>query len=133
MVPDTSTAAAQLMSPAPVVRIRGWLTPGGAMITRLTVSAPRGVTITVRCFGSRSCPSKALTRAAAAQVRRGKVTRLKALEGRFRAGTRFVISVTKPGAIGKHTLIRVRKGKQPFRRDLCLFPGSRKPAACPAG
>jgi hypothetical protein len=131
LVPDTTSPAAKLMSPAPLVRIQGFLTPGGAMITRLTVRAPRGVTISVRCFG-RGCERRALTRAAAV-VRRAKVTRLKSFEGRVRAGTRFVIRVTKPGAIGKHTVIRIRRGKQPARRDRCLYPGSRKPVACPAG
>jgi hypothetical protein len=131
IAPDTTPPSPRMMNPSPLVRIQGWLTPGGAMITRLTVRAPRGVKITAHCFG-RGCSRKVLTRAAAA-ARRGRVTRLRAFEGRFRAGTRFVITVTRPGAIGKHTIIRIRRDKQPFRRDRCLFPGSEKPAACPTG
>ena len=44
-----------LMQPFPVIRIRGKLTPGGARVTLLTVKAPRGASISLRCFG-RSCP-----------------------------------------------------------------------------
>ena len=43
-----------------------------------------------------------------------------------------MIRVTRPGYIGKHTTIRIRRGKQPLRRDLCLYPGNPEPATCPA-
>jgi hypothetical protein len=42
-----------------------------------------------------------------------------------------VISVTRPGFIGKHTLIRIRRGKPPVRVDRCLYPGTKRPTACP--
>jgi hypothetical protein len=93
------------------------------MISALTVRAPRGARISVRCFGA-GCPRESLARAT-------KVTRLKAFEGRLRAGTRLVIRVTRAGFVGKHTTIRIRRGKAPARRDCCLYPGSGKPAACP--
>jgi hypothetical protein len=135
---EEAKAPPRMMRPAAVVRIRGWLTDAGATISLLTVTAPRGVTISARCHG-RSCPRRALTRtaavapAAAAVARRAKVTRLQALEGPLRAGTRLEISVTRPGFIGKHTVFRIRRDKAPARRDRCLYPGSRKPATCPAG
>lgn len=121
------TAPLRMMRPTPIVRVRGWLTPGGAVITRFSVRAPRGARITARCYG-RGCPRKVVRRKA-----RHRTTRLKRFEGRIRAGTRFVISVRKGRAIGKHTVIRLRSGKAPARRDRCLAPGSRKPIACPTG
>jgi hypothetical protein len=112
-----------MMRPAPTVRISGRLTRSGAMITRLSVRAPRGARIAVRCRG-RGCPRRSLARPAA-------VTRLRAFERHLRAGIRLEIRVTRAGFIGKHTLIRIRLGKVPWRRDSCLFPGSNRPARCP--
>jgi hypothetical protein len=127
--PQTPAASAEralrMMRPAPLVRIRGWLTTSGAMISHLSVRAPRGARVSVRCHG-RGCPRKSLARMT-------KLTRLGAFEHRLRAGTRLVISVTRAGFIGKHTVIRIRRGKAPTRRDLCLYPGSKGPAKCPAG
>ena len=60
-----------------------------------------------------------------------KVTRLWSYEGMLRAGARLVIRVTRPGYIGKHTTIRIRRGKTPARTDRCLFPGATAPTACP--
>ena len=122
--PAVSTAPLKMMSPAAVVRIRGWLTGSGARITLLSVRAPKGATISVSCSGP-SCP-----RSAPAQST--KVTRLNTFEGRLRAGTRLVIRVTRPGFLGKHTSIAVRRGKAPTRRDRCLYPGAKGPVACPA-
>jgi hypothetical protein len=113
-----------MMRPFPLVRIRGWLTSRGAMIEALTVRGPRGVSISVRCDG-RGCPRGRLARSA-------KVTRLKAFHGFLPAGARLEIRVTRPGFVGKHTLIRIRRGKAPVRRDRCLLPGSGRPRACPA-
>ena len=114
----------KLMRPSPLVRIRGWLTERGARLTLLTVRAPKGARISVRCSGI-GCPRSAPAQAA-------EVTRLRAYEGMLRAGARLVIRVTRPGYIGKHTTIRIRRGEQPLRRDLCLYPGNPEPATCPA-
>ena len=113
------------MRPAPLVRIRGWLTERGARITLLTVRAPKGARISVGCTGV-GCPRNAPAQAA-------EITRLRAYEGMLRAGARLVIRVTRPGFIGKHTVIRIRRGKQPLRRDRCLVPGDSRPKACAAG
>jgi hypothetical protein len=93
------------------------------LIERLSVRAPRGVTIRVRCRGD-GCPRRKLARSTA-------VTRLRAFERHLRAGIRLEIRVTRSGFIGKHTVIRIRRGKVPWRRDRCLFPGSNVPARCP--
>jgi hypothetical protein len=114
-----------MMRPFPLVRIRGWLTARGAIIEALTVRGPRGLRISVRCRG-RGCPRRHLARSAT-------VTRLKAFQGFLPAGVRLEIRITRPGFVGKHTLIRIRRGKPPVRRDRCLFPGSGRPRACPAG
>jgi hypothetical protein len=114
----------RMMSPAPLVRIRGRLTRTGARITLLTVRAPRGARIAVRCSGRR-CPARRWSRTAT-------LMRIPRFQASFVAGTRLVISVTKAGRIGKHTTIVIRRGKAPTRLDRCLVPGSRKPVKCPA-
>jgi hypothetical protein len=48
----------------------------------------------------------------------------------LRAGARMVVSVTRRGYVGKRTVIVVRQGRPPSRRDACLFPGSRIARAC---
>lgn len=119
-----ATAPLRMMSPAPIVRLRGRLTRSGARITLLTVKAPRGAQITVRCAG-KGCPAKRWGRTAS-------LTRVTRFQAALPAGTRLLISVTKPGRIGKHTLIVIRRGKAPKRLDRCLMPGKRRPVACPA-
>jgi hypothetical protein len=116
--------ALRKMSPAPVVRIRGRLTRSGARITLLTVRAPRGARIALRCFG-RGCPARRWAGTAS-------LTRIARFQGPLPAGTRLVVSVTKPGRIGKHTTIVIRRGAAPTRRDRCLMPSARKPVRCPA-
>jgi hypothetical protein len=106
------------------VRIRGWLTRTGARVTLLTVRAPRGARITVRCTGPR-CPRRRIARLS-------RIVHLKPYEQVLRAGVRLEISVTRPGFVGKLTIIKMRKGKAPVRQDLCLFPGARKARACSA-
>jgi hypothetical protein len=119
----TVRTAPRLMRPAPIVRIAGALTPRGARVTLLSVRAPRGAKITLRCTGG--CPRRALAVATA-------LTRLRAFERDLNAGTRLVIRVTRPGYVGKHTLIRIRRGKPPSRIDRCLYPGSNTPRRCAA-
>ena len=120
---DEQAASPRMMSPAPVVRIRGRLTRSGARITLLTVRAPRGARITVRCIGRR-CPARRWARTAS-------LTRVRRFQSAFPGGPRLVISVTKPRRIGKHTTIVIRRGKPPTRLDRCLMPGARKPVECP--
>ena len=60
------------------------------------------------------------------------MTRLVRFQRVLPGGTQLIITVTKPGRIGKHTTIAIRRGKAPTRRDRCLMPGARKPVACPA-
>lgn len=119
-----SDERAALLDPFPVVRIRGYLTPAGARVRALTVRAPADTRVAVTCAG-RSCPRPAWSRAAG-------LVHLRPYEVRLRAGVRLTIAVTRPGRIGKHTVITLRKGKAPARRDRCLYPGGAAPRACPA-
>jgi hypothetical protein len=123
-VRDAQAQTPRMMNPLPVVRIRGRLTASGARITLLTVRAPRGARITVRCFGRR-CPARRWAGTAS-------LTRIARFQRAMPAGVRIVITVTKPRRVGKHTLITIRRGAAPTRRDRCLMPGSRKPVRCPA-
>jgi hypothetical protein len=119
---EQASRPARMMSPAPIVRIRGRLTRTGARITLLTVRAPRGARITLRCAG-RGCPAGRWARTAS-------LIRITRFETVLRAGARLVIAVTKPGRIGKRTTIVIRRGKAPRRIDRCLVPGARKAVRC---
>jgi hypothetical protein len=112
------------IDPFPVVRIRGWLTSTGARVTLLTVRAPRGARIKVRCTG-RSCPKRGYAHATV-------LVHLKPYERILKAGVKLEISITRPGYVGKYTSIKLRRGKAPLRRDLCLYPGARKARVCSA-
>src|SRR3954454_21781450 len=117
-------ATLRRLSPFPIVRIKGYLTRTGARVTMLTVRAPRRATITVRCTGS-GCPRKRYARAT-------KLVHLRPYQRLLRGNMKLVISVTRRGFVGKQTTIRLRRGKAPTRRDLCLFPGVRKAKSCSA-
>ena len=58
------------------------------------------------------------------------VTRLGEFGRELPGGTRLEIRVTRAGFVGKHTLIHIRRGKPPSRRDRCLYPGSSAPRRC---
>jgi len=126
----------RLLSPFPIVRIAGRIGRKGTRFRVLSVDAPRGASVTVRCTGRR-CPFKARTRAASAGKHlayAARKVRVRKLERRLiRAGTMIRIYVTKTGMIGKYTSIRVRRGKPPRRADRCLLPtDKRKPVICPS-
>jgi hypothetical protein len=124
-----------LMSPFPVVRITGKVTRKGARIKRLTVRAPYGSTIAVRCHG-RSCPfhrsNRTLTLIGSTKTP-AKTIRVRKLEHRLlRRGASIKVLVSKAGEIGKYTRFRIRGGRPPVRSDLCLTPGSTVPQECPS-
>jgi hypothetical protein len=134
--PGSSVASKQLrlMSPFPVVRITGKVVRGGARIKSLTVQAPYGATVRVRCRG-RGCPfhgsSKTLALVGKAKTP-SKTLRIKKLEHRLlRAGASIKVLVSRSGEVGKYTRFLIRRGKPPRRTDLCLLPGVTEPAECP--
>jgi PKD repeat protein len=124
----TTSRPALLMSPFPVVRLRGRILRRSVRVELLSVQAPLGARITVRCTGH-GCPFRVAVR----RSRSGhRVVRFTGLNHLLRAGTVIQIMVTKPGRIGKYTRFVIRSGAPPTRRDRCLAPGSSRPTACPA-
>jgi PKD repeat protein len=116
-----------VLNPFPIIHIRARVVGGLVHIDLLTVKAPSGATVQVRCHG-KTCPVARLTQ----RVRRGaKTVRFRRLEKRVRAGTVLEIFVTGRGAIGKYTRFKFRPGAAPSRRDLCLPAGSMRPGRCP--
>ena len=130
---DATDRAPRHMRPRPLVRIRGYLTTNGARVTLLSVRAPGGARIVVRCRG-RGCPTRRMSRTVDPDrlARTRGVTRLSRFERILRAGIRLTITVTKPDRIGKHTTIRIRRGAAPVRVDRCLLPNRSRPVACPS-
>jgi hypothetical protein len=118
---DLGDDTVQYLRPFPVVRIKGTLVRGGARVSLLKVTAPRGVRVGVTCR-KRGC-----------DVRRrlSGSGRIRALERFLRARTRITIRVSRPGMIGKYVRVVIRDGSAPKRHDACLLPGSTTPAPCP--
>jgi hypothetical protein len=116
--------SAPRLDPFPIVRIRGRLTRRGAHVRLLTVTAPKGARIAVRCQG-RGCPRSRWAGTAS-------LVHVAPFERVLRAGVRLTIAVTRPGYVGKHTVIVLRRGKPPARRDRCLYPGDARPRSCTA-
>jgi hypothetical protein len=113
-----------LLSPFPVVRIRGYFASKGARITLLSVRGPHSARISVRCVG-RGCPRRSLSLPSAP-------ARLHPFERFLPAGTRLQISVARPGRIGKYASFLIRAHRAPLRTDRCLMPGRSRPTRCPA-
>ena len=125
--PPAARPVPRLIAPFPVVRIRARIIGATVYIDLLTVRAPKGTTVRLRCSG-RSCPvGRARTRVRSAS----KPVRFRRIERRLVRGTVIRIFVTKPGAIGKYTRFLLRAAAAPSRVDLCLPPGSLRPARCP--
>ena len=91
----------------------------------MEVRAPARSHVTVRCAG-KSCPAKRLKK-----ISTTKPVRFKAMRRFLRAGTVISVSVRKSGQIGKYTRWRIRGGKLPKRKDLCLYPGRHTGTRCP--
>jgi PKD repeat protein len=123
--PSPTPRPLRLMSPFPIVRIAGAILPRATLIRVLSVRAPRGSRVRVRCRG-KGCPVGAVARTSATRV-----IRFPRFERRLRAGIRLHLFVRQPGRIGKYTRFVIRAGAAPKRLDRCLFPGTRSPAPCP--
>lgn len=122
--PPTARARPVLLSPFPIVRIRGRLTRTGAVVNLVSVRAPRGARVSVSCRG-RGCPARVPARTA-------RLVTFKRLRRHLRAGAVLEIRVTRPGTIGKYTRFVIRRGKAPLRRDSCLRLNGVKPMTCPS-
>jgi PKD repeat protein len=122
-----SGAKLPMLSPFPIVRIRGVILRGSARLSLLSIKAPTGARVKVICHGG-GCPKK---KSVVLRVASGKsAVRVRSLERRLRAGAVIEVFVTAPGRIGKYARITIRSNAAPARRDLCLQPGKSKPVAC---
>jgi hypothetical protein len=120
-----SPSSSRLLSPFPVVRLRGQVYANGVRITLFSIRAPAASQVAAYCKGS-SCPRKRVKILAGRRV-----VRVRQFERRLRGGTVLTIYVTKPGFIGKYTRFRIMNGRAPLRVDRCArTPGSRA-RACP--
>ena len=132
-VPAQAPAAATrrpslLLSPFPIVHIRGTLVGGWIRLQLLSVLAPRGARIELRCSGV-TCPVRAVVRVARTG---GTPVRFPMMERRrLRAGAVIRIAVTKQDRIGKYTRFVLRRNAPPARRDMCMRFGAMRPSACP--
>jgi plastocyanin len=115
---------AQPLLPFPIVRISGRVSGRSTRISLLEIRAPVGAGIRVKCKG-RGCLKRDLTAVATrAPVRFPRMRR------RLSAGAVVEVFIRANGRIGKYTRFRIRKGRAPLRRDMCLPPTTRGPAPC---
>ena len=105
-----TTTKRVLLSPFPIVRMRARIIGSIIHIDLLSVKAPSGATVQVRCKGRRCPVSRERER-----VRKGaRSVRFPKLERRLRAGTVLEIFVTKGGAIGTYTRFAFRAREGPL-------------------
>ena len=116
---------AELLRPFPLVRLRVRTTSTGARVELLGVRAATGVRVTVRCHG-RGCPWRRRS-----IVSEDGSIRFRRLQRRLRAGTVIEVFAGRPGAVGKYTRFRVRRGRAPARVDSCFVAGAGRPSRCP--
>jgi len=130
--PQAAPAGPTVMTPFPLVRLAGLIYPKSVRVRVLSVRAPVGARISVRCRG-RSCPVRSTVRLVRAKGTRTAVTMaFRRLQNRrLASGTRLEVRVTSAGRIGKYTSFRFRSGAAPRRVDRCLVPGRSAPAPCP--
>jgi PKD repeat protein len=127
-IPVASRRPALLLSPFPIVRIRGTSLAGWIRLQILSVRAPRGARIALRCRGI-TCPVRHVVRV---QRTGGAQVRFRMMERRrLRAGVVITVAVTSQGRIGKYTRFVLRRNAPPARRDMCIRYGATRPSACP--
>ncbi|MEA2188612.1 MAG: hypothetical protein QOK16_3623 [Solirubrobacteraceae bacterium] len=113
-----------LISPFPIVRLRGRADRSGVFITLLRVQAPKGSKVTVFCKG-KSCPLRWKS-----VITTTGIVRSHPFERRLRVGTTLTIYVTKAGFTGKYTRFKIRKKKPPTRIDRCARSMGGPPVSC---
>jgi plastocyanin len=128
----SSGASLRLLSPFPVVRIAGRILRRGTLVRLLSVLAPGGVRVSIRCSG-RGCPfgKQIRTTGRGPTAQSARQLRVRRLERLLRPGIVIKVVVTRSDAIGKYTRFKIRKGKPPARVDRCVNPGSSRPVTCP--
>ena len=135
----TSATRPIVISPAPPKRIRSkvritWGVAGKKIfLLRLSAgSVPRGGKLELRCAGKK-CPFK---RRSSKKRRSGRITLFKEIKASkaagqkprsFRAKQTLQVRITAPGYIGKVVRYKLKKGKIPSGKTLCLPVGAKKP------
>ena len=115
----STNQSARLLTPFPIVRLRGSVQRAVTRITLLSVRAPARSRVSVYCTG-KSCPAKRVRITAGARV-----VRVRRFERSLRGGTILRIYVTKPGFVGKYTRFRFVRNRPPLRVDRCArTPGT---------
>lgn len=116
------------LRPFPKVVIAGRLARGLTFVSGLVIRrGPRGARVAVTCRG-RGCPRG---RGYRGRLSRSGALRLRRFQRIYGPGAVIEIRITRAGAIGKFTRLRVRARSVPSRRDACLMPGSSRPRRCP--
>jgi large repetitive protein len=126
-----AVSSPRLMQPFPIVRIAGSATRSGVKLRLLSVVAPAGARITVKCRGH-GCPVKSQSRLAAVGKVGASPVEFRRFERSLGGGVILEIRVSKSGEIGKYTRFAVRRGKLPARLDRCLDPAGIRPMVCPS-
>ncbi len=129
-----TTRAPALIQPFPIVHMAGSYDAAGVKISLLTVQAPVGATVTVKCRGA-GCPTKSESMAVASgpKSKAGTILiTLKRFERPLRAGAILEIEVSDHEEIGKFTKFVIHHDKPPTRQDLCLNPAGTAPILCPS-
>jgi hypothetical protein len=130
-----SPAALKLMQPFPIVRIAGIEARSGVRLSSLSVQAPVGAHVSVRCAG-RGCRMRPQSREARARAHHRSGNSVVLAFARFQhflpAGVRLEVRVSAAGEIGKYTRFVIHHHGVPRRVDACLAGLNPKPIACPA-
>jgi PKD repeat protein len=137
--PPGSASALRLMAPFPIVRMSGLVRRAGIKLRLLSVSAPVGASVALRCRG-RGCPFRHRNKVVKPRdPKKGSgasgsagVVRMRRFGHRLlRVGAVIRVLVSSPGSVGKYTRFRIRRGRVPARKDRCLPPGGKTPIRCP--
>jgi hypothetical protein len=135
---NVTTRPFKLLSPFPIVRVIATVADGGTRFRQVSVVAPAGSKVKLRCRGRR-CPFRAVSHSASVRARpnplarTSAVVRIRRLRNRILGpGTVLQVWVTKGNRIGKYTRFRVRRHKPPRRADRCVLPGAKLPSRCPS-
>jgi Ca2+-binding RTX toxin-like protein len=107
-----------------------WSTKGRrTKVARLVArNVPAGATVVLKCKGG-GCPKPRTVRK---EIGKRKDVKLHPLLAgrRLKAGAVVQVRVVSDSAIGAVAKFRMRKGKLPVRRTLCMPPGTSKPKRC---
>jgi Putative metal-binding motif len=99
-------------------------------LVRLLISGARSnLTVEFRCDGPR-CPVRRRKAGAPRHRRVNVLASIRRVRRRFRAGQTLEVRLTSPDRIGKVVRYRLRRGRPPVGRRLCLPPGARAARRC---